>query len=196
MNRLAFPPLAGRTLPVAAAVLALALAGCADMSGIGSTATLRDADSLGLQRAVAQHEGTLAANPVDSRWWTGFGNAQLNALIDEALAGNPKPGRGPRALARARAAIATARPPTAQVNGAFDASRQRFSSNYITGAAGRFDPGDRRAADQRQLGARLLRQDRAALDSAMGTANARGRGRCIALLLASNWRAAYVQWPA
>ncbi|MDM0085860.1 MULTISPECIES: efflux transporter outer membrane subunit [unclassified Variovorax] len=197
MNRLAFPSPAGRALPVAAAVLALFLAGCADMSGIGSTAKLRDADSLGLQRAVAQHEGTLAANPVDSRWWTGFGNPQLNALIDEALAGNPNLAVAQARLTRARAAIATAeaadRP---QVNGAFDASRQRFSNTYI------YPPplgGSIQETGTLQLNGSweldFFGKNRAALDSAMGTANAAAaEADASRVLLASNVARGYVQW--
>ena len=49
-------------LALAAAALAL-LAGCADMSGIASQAQLRDAPSVGLNAADADH------NEINSRWW-------------------------------------------------------------------------------------------------------------------------------
>ena len=196
MNRFAFPRMAARTAP-AAAVLVLALAGCADMSGIDSTAKLRDAESLGLQRAVAQHERTLAANAVDARWWTGFGDAQLDALIDEALAGNPNLAVARARLARAQSAIATAQAADKpQLNGALDASRQRFSSNYIYPAP--------LGGSIQELGTLQLNgsweidffgKNRAALESAMGTANAAAaEADASRVLLASNVARSYVQW--
>ena len=197
MNRFAFPRMAGRTAPAAAAVLVLALAGCADMSGIDSTAKLRDAESLGLQRAVAQHEGTLATNAVDARWWTGFGDAQLDALIDEALAGNPNLAVARARLVRAQSAIATAQAADKpQLNGALDASRQRFSSNYIYPAP--------LGGSIQELGTLQLNgsweidffgKNRAALESAMGTANAAAaEADASRVLLASNVARSYVQW--
>ncbi|TPG27152.1 efflux transporter outer membrane subunit [Variovorax guangxiensis] len=195
-RRFAFPSLARRALPLAA-VLAIALAGCADMSGIDSIAKLRDAESLGLQRAVAEHEGSLAPSAVDVRWWTGFGDAQLDALIDEALAGNPNLAVARARLARAQSAIATAQAADKpQLNGAFDASRQRFSGNYIYPAP--------LGGSIQELGTLQLNgsweidffgKNRAALDSAMGSANAAAaEADASRVLLASNVARSYVQW--
>ncbi len=200
MIRFASRPSAGRSLPIvpiAAAVLALVLAGCADMSGIASSAKLRDADSLGLQGAVAQHEGALAASRVDSRWWLALGDAQLDALIDEALAGSPDLAVARARLVRAQSAIATAesadRP---QLSGAVDAARQRFSSNYI------YPPplgGSTQELGTLQLNGSweldFFGKNRAALDSAIGAANAAAAEADAArVLLAGNVARSYIQW--
>ena len=101
MNQLP-PELARRRMrAAAAAVAALVLAGCADMAHIDSHAKLRDADSLGLSAAQA-------APAVDSQWWPGFGDAQLNALVGQALQGNPDLQVARARLARARATSAIA----------------------------------------------------------------------------------------
>jgi len=69
-----------RTPVVAAVLLVAALAGCADMAGIGSEAKLRDAASLGL----AADRSAAAVPAVERQWWLAFGDAQLNTLIDQA----------------------------------------------------------------------------------------------------------------
>jgi NodT family efflux transporter outer membrane factor (OMF) lipoprotein len=182
----------GAALPVAAAVLAL-LAGCADMSGIASQAKLRDAESLGL-KAASFSTGT---SEVDSRWWLGFGDAQLTALIDEALAGSPNIAAARARLVRAQAAIATAesadRP---QLNGSLDAARQKFSSNYIYPAP--------LGGSVQNIGTLQLNgsweidffgKNRAALDSALGSSNAAAAEVDAArILLASNVARGYIQW--
>lgn len=182
----------GVVLPVATAVLVL-LAGCADMSGIASQATLRDADSLGLKAAPF----STGISAVDARWWAGFGDAQLDALVDEALAGSPNIAVARARLSRAQAAIATAesadRP---QLNGALDATRQKFSSNYIYPAP--------LAGSIQEVGTLQLNgsweidffgKNRAALDSALGSSNAAAAEVDAArILLASNVARGYIQW--
>jgi hypothetical protein len=51
-----------RTPVVAAALLVVALAGCADMAGIGSQAKLRDASSLGIARDSGNAAASLQAS--------------------------------------------------------------------------------------------------------------------------------------
>lgn len=182
----------GAALSVAAAVLVV-LAGCADMSGIASQAKLRDADSLGLKAAPF----STGISAVDARWWHGFGDAQLDALVDEALAGSPNLAVARARLSRAQAAIATAesadRP---QLNGSLDATRQKFSSNYIYPAP--------LAGSIQEVGTLQLNgsweidffgKNRAALDSALGSSNAAAAEVDAArILLASNVARGYIQW--
>jgi outer membrane protein TolC len=108
-------------------LLVVALAGCADMSGIGSRATLRDASSLGIASNSAA-----AVPSLDSQWWRAFGDTQLNTLIDQAVAGNPNLQVAQARLARAQASAdiagAALKP---KVNGELDLNRQKFNSNYI-----------------------------------------------------------------
>jgi NodT family efflux transporter outer membrane factor (OMF) lipoprotein len=158
-----------------------------------SQAKLRDADSLGL-KAAPFSTGT---SEVDARWWLGFGDAQLDALVDEALAGSPNIAVARARLSRAQAAIATAesadRP---QLNGSLDATRQKFSSNYIYPAP--------LAGSIQEVGTLQLNgsweidffgKNRAALDSALGSSNAAAAEVDAArILLASNVARGYIQW--
>ncbi len=182
----------GLTLPMAAVGLAV-LVGCADMSGIASQARLRDADSLGLKAAPF----STGISAVDARWWLGFGDAQLDALVDEALAGSPNIAMARARLSRAQAAIATAESADKpQLNGALDATRQKFSSNYIYPAP--------LAGSIQEVGTLQLNgsweidffgKNRAALDSALGTSNAAAAEVDAArILLASNVARGYIQW--
>jgi NodT family efflux transporter outer membrane factor (OMF) lipoprotein len=63
-----------------------------------------------------------------SRWWAGFSDDQLDALVDEALAGHPTLRVAQARLAQAGAlvdaAVAAASP---GITGGFDLTRQRFS---------------------------------------------------------------------
>ena len=109
----------------AAAMAALWLAGCANMQGIDTQAQLRDAPSLGL--AVPSESLSPAPD-----WWAALGDAQLNRLVAEALAGNPNLRVAAARVGKARAAQAIAEAAYApQVTGAIDLNRQSFSSNYI-----------------------------------------------------------------
>ncbi|RYF40152.1 MAG: RND transporter, partial [Comamonadaceae bacterium] len=66
----------------AALLLALGLAACANPSGIAPQAQLLDATALNLAAAEP-------AQPLATDWWLAFGDPQLDALIGQALAGNP-----------------------------------------------------------------------------------------------------------
>lgn len=110
-----------------AALLVVALAGCADMAGIGAHAKLRDAGSLGIASA-----DKAAAPALDSQWWLAFGDAQLSGLVDQAVAGNPNlqvaQARLARAQANADVAGAALKP---KVGLDFNGTRQKFNTNYI-----------------------------------------------------------------
>ncbi len=86
-----------------AAALALFLAACASTHGLEPQGQLLDADSLAASRSLAQ--GASDAGFPQGDWWKSFGDAQLDALIDEALQGTPTLDA---ADARVRQAIAQA----------------------------------------------------------------------------------------
>jgi NodT family efflux transporter outer membrane factor (OMF) lipoprotein len=112
--------LPGRRLAGLAA--ALALAGCANFSGITPEASVRE--------PVIPAAGALTVAPVSAQWWRDFGSTQLNALVDDALQGNPNLGIARARLRRAQAisqAASAANLP--QVNGSVDLTRQRFTEN-------------------------------------------------------------------
>jgi NodT family efflux transporter outer membrane factor (OMF) lipoprotein len=75
------------TLAVALAGTVL-LAGCASSKGLATHEHLRDAASLHSQQTLAGTPLSAAAWP-SARWWSAFGDPQLNALMEEALAGAP-----------------------------------------------------------------------------------------------------------
>ena len=120
----------GRSLLATAALAAvLALAGCASQGpahqplarlgsadvGLNDSASLRAADATAL---------------ASSQWWTGLGDAQLNQLIDQALAGSPSLAASNARFEKA-AALATASSTASDVRGTLsaDATRQRYTAN-------------------------------------------------------------------
>lgn len=111
----------GRRLAGLAA--ALALAGCANMKGIAPEAKMREPAVPNASTQVA---------PVAPDWWREFGDPQLDALVDEALRGNPNLGVARARLRRAQAATEAARSALyPQVNGALDITHQRFTENSL-----------------------------------------------------------------
>lgn len=67
---------------------ALLVAGCASTAGLAPQGAPHDAATLEAGRALADAPLSPAAWPSE-RWWSAFGDAQLDALVDEALAGAP-----------------------------------------------------------------------------------------------------------
>ena len=126
----------GATLAIALLALPL-LSGCADMAGIDSHARMRDPASLGLATAPSS-SADAAVQPqtaVSADWWRSFGDAQLDALITQALQGNPGLQQAAARIARAEAFADTARAAQSpQVNGSLDATRQRYSANGMVPA--------------------------------------------------------------
>ncbi len=95
--------LSASTFAVAVASAAmLMLAGCASMGSQSAPATARTADSLGLSAAQQ-------TTSVDAQWWKQFGDAQLSALVDKALAGSPNLAAAQARVARAQAVVDNAR---------------------------------------------------------------------------------------
>jgi NodT family efflux transporter outer membrane factor (OMF) lipoprotein len=182
---------ARRGTVVAAAALALLLAGCADMGKTGSPAQLRDAAALDLP-AQTTPEVT-----VDSQWWLAFGDSQLNALIDQALQGNPNLQVAQARIAKARAQsqiVGAADQP--QLNASLDMTRQLFSENFI------YPPplgGSIQNSGTLQLNGSweldFFGKNRSALNAAIGATNAAAADADAArVLLASNVARGYLQW--
>ncbi|MBS0391964.1 MAG: efflux transporter outer membrane subunit [Proteobacteria bacterium] len=177
-----------RALP-AALLLALALlAGCADMAGIAPQARMRDATALGLPA------GTAFETPQD--WWRGFGDAQLDALVDQALAGNPGLAQAAARVARAQAFAEQAHAAEGpRLDAGLDATRQRYSANglYPPGVAGA-TMGVETARLSGSWELDFFGKNRAALQAALGQAEAaRADAQAARLLLASRVAQGYFQ---
>ena len=175
---------------LAALAAALALAGCANMSGIEPQATVRDAQSVGLSREAGQ---AFAPSP---QWWREFGDEQLDRLIAQALQGNPNLKLALARLARAQAVTEVAdAAKLPQVNGSLDLTRQQYTAN---GAVPPPLAGSIRNSGTLQLSAGweldFFGKNQAALDAALGSARAaQADADAARVLLAGNVARTYVQ---
>ena len=171
-----------RSSAAAATLLAaaLALAGCASSSGIEPQARLRE--------PAAQPAATPRFE-VAAEWWRAFGDPQLDRLVEQALAGHPQLGVAEARLRRARAiSDAASAASLPQVNGAFDATRQRYTAN---GAVPAPLAGSVRESGTLQLTTSweidFFGRNRAALQAALGASRAAEADLAAARnLLASN----------
>lgn len=158
------------TLAVAlASSLLLTLTGCASSAGIAPHAQAVAPEVIGLDadRAALVPELT-------TEWWRAFGDPELSALIERALAGNPSLKVAQSRLERARAAVSGAQAASGlQVNGQFDVTRQHYSGN---GAVPPPLAGSMRTSATVQAGASwefdFFGRNRAALDAALGARRA------------------------
>lgn len=115
----------------AAALLAstMLVGACASPPNLGARPEMAAADSFVSAQSLA---GSNAAWP-QGQWWTGFGDAQLSALIEEAMAGAPD-----LAVARARLLAAqgyaqqagAALLPGADVNGRAELAKQSYNNGF------------------------------------------------------------------
>ncbi len=147
-------------------VLALAcvLAGCASYSGIEPVAEMRASTLANATPAPA----------VSATWWTEFKDPQLDALVAEALRGNPNLAVAQARLRRAQAVMEVANAATLpQVGAAVDITRQRYTEN---GAVPAPLAGSVRENGSLQLNASweidFFGRHRAALEAALGQARA------------------------
>ena len=116
---------------------AMLLAGCASFGDSKTKSNLRQPDSYAvantLGAANTANDAVVAAWPID-QWWKQFADPQLDALIDEALAGD---GVGPlrQAEARLRNAQAVLRGAQAKEYPSVEldagTTRERYTENYI-----------------------------------------------------------------
>jgi len=170
---------------VASLLLLALLASCASSRDIDPHASLATPAGLGAT-------GTLPYPATD--WWTGYGDAKLNALIAAALAGNPTIRTAQARLERAQAneeLAGAARQP--QLSASADTSRQKLSQNYI------YPPplgGSTQSLNTATLNASwevdLFGRRRAALDAAIGSTRAAQADREAArVLLATRVASSY-----
>lgn len=178
---------------IAAGLIATGMGGCADMSGIAPQAGLRDAQSLGLVPALAT---ATAQAPVQAEWWREFGDENLNRLVAQSLQDSPNLKLAAARLARAQAAsdvAGAARLP--QVNGQLDLTRQRYTANGavpppLAGAI--VESGTAQLSASWELD--FFGKNRAALDAALGSANAaQADADAARVLLASQVARTYFQ---
>ncbi|MDD0840845.1 efflux transporter outer membrane subunit [Curvibacter sp. HBC61] len=176
-----------------AVVASLALSACADFSGIQSRGTLRPASTLGLDSQT-----TSVAPPwARQDWWTQYGDAQLNSLLTQALAGNPSLQQASLRLERAQALAGGSEAALLpQVGAVADLSRDLYTSNglYPKPLAGSVrSMGTLQASGSWELD--FFGKNRAALDAALGAVQAAAAdAQAARLLLASQVLRTYFQW--
>jgi len=134
MKRFTSPATRPRAIAVVAALVGvLGMSGCASFSGIGSDKHPAQASDFATQRSLSDPAGGSAnAGWPGSDWVRQFGDAQLTALIDEALASSPNLQQA-RARIAAAGALAESRGAPLLPNVTADASfiRNQFSSTTI-----------------------------------------------------------------
>ncbi len=120
-------PTPGRRLSLlaAAAVATLMLAACANQGDVRPSHTL--------QTALLATPAAGGATPWPAeRWWTAFGDADLSALVDRALAGQPSLQQAQARVRQAAAAVVVAGAATQpQVQLSADLSDQRFTEKGL-----------------------------------------------------------------
>jgi len=176
---------------LASLVAALVLAGCASSAGIAPHTSPLDPVRAGLPAAVEATPLHLATD-----WWRSFDDPTLDALVDRALADHPDLQTAQARLERAGAAVAGARAAEGpQVNGAADATRQRYSEHGLLPpplAGSTHDSGTVQATASWELD--FFGRQRAELQSALGGERAaRAELEAARLLLASRVAAVYVE---
>src|ERR1700753_4097417 len=119
----------GRTA-IAVAITAL-LAACASTHGLAPQSVVQKPDQLATPKVFTGANVNPESWP-DSRWWTQFGDPQLNQLIEEGIAGSPTlrvaEARTRAALAQTGAAKSALFP---QVDSKADTTREHFPANSL-----------------------------------------------------------------
>ena len=128
-RQLLLPPLKRWGRPLTAVCAALLLQACAQLPDLGERPQSQPVDAFA---STASLQAPKADWPVDA-WWTVYGDAQLNALIDEALRGSPDMAAATARLQRAQAMTElsnSALKPQVSANAAI--SEDKLSYNYLT----------------------------------------------------------------
>ncbi len=170
------------------AVVLASLTACASFSSVAPPkAKALDAQAVGLQASAKNTDASVAA--IDPQWWRAFDDAQLNSLIDKAIANSPSLRSAQIRLARIQAntdAIHSADLP--QLGASTDLTRQRFSANGIYPAplgGNNWETGDLRATASWELD--FFGKNREALDASLGQARAaQADAEAARMLLASS----------
>ena len=166
------------------------LTACAQMGEVVVPQEMRSASSVGLPSASSRDA------LVGSTWWSDFGDAQLNGLVDKALAANPSlqvaAARVARAASAAQGAGAVSQP---QLNASLDLTHQQYTAN---GAVPAPLAGSIRDTGTAQLSASweidFFGKNRAMLASALGQVRvAQAESEAARLLLASQVANTYFQ---
>jgi NodT family efflux transporter outer membrane factor (OMF) lipoprotein len=118
------------TLGVVVSLFSILLLGaCAGLPAEDTRAQMKPAGHYAAERSFA---GARAEWPSDN-WWTAYGDAQLDRLIDEALAGAPNISAAEARLRRARALAGIAEAATLpQVSANASITGQKQSQTYLT----------------------------------------------------------------
>jgi NodT family efflux transporter outer membrane factor (OMF) lipoprotein len=117
-----------RRFAAGAIATAVLLSACASYQPIAQNTAPIDKLALTAPGSIAQ---TADAWPKDE-WWQAFGDAQLNRLIQQALAASPNLATAQARIARAQASADLSRAAAGpQATGALDASYGRQSENYV-----------------------------------------------------------------
>lgn len=119
-----------RPLALSAALLPWLVTGCASIPSTGPQPVPRDASTVAAERSLATEANT--AWPAD-RWWAGYGDPQLTALIEEGLRGAPDVALAAARLRRA-AGLAqqagAASLPTLDVSGRATIDKQSYNTGF------------------------------------------------------------------
>ncbi|MEO7432061.1 MAG: efflux transporter outer membrane subunit [Dokdonella sp.] len=162
-----------RLTRLAACLLVLDVAGCASMGGLHTHAIALDPDGLAAEQSLSTTAFSPAAWPREM-WWKDFGDPQLDRLIDAALSGQPAL-RIAEARVRQAQAVAdvTGAALYPQANVGLHSTRQRFSED---GTVAPPVAGTWKTVNDVSLGVGyeldFWGKNRAALDAALGRANA------------------------
>lgn len=115
--------------PLTAVCVAFMLQACAQLPDLGERPQIQPVDTLASKVSL---QAPAAVWPADA-WWTVYGDAQLNALIDEALRGSPDVAAATARLQRAQAMTqigdAALKP---QVSANASVSEDKLSYNHLT----------------------------------------------------------------
>ena len=171
-------------------VLGLSLSACANLPDNSTPATLRDAASAGLPAEQSPQR------PLEANWWTAFGDAQLNTLIDEALASNPSLKIVQARIARAQAGFEVTRTALSpQLGLGFEATQQLFTANGMVPkplAGAHYATGTAQFTGSYELD--FFGKNRAALDAALGQVlAAQADSEAARMVLASQVARTYFQ---
>jgi len=184
----------GASLLTAATMFGAVLATAALVAGCASTSGAVPHTHELMTSAQAGANGSSTPWP-KTDWWTGWGDAQLNGVVEKALASQPSLQTVQARLVQAQAAVDVAgagRLP--QVNGALDMTDQRFTKN------GLIPPplaGSINWNNSAQLNAswelNLFGRQRASINAAIGQLRAaQAESQAARVLLAGNVANAYV----
>jgi NodT family efflux transporter outer membrane factor (OMF) lipoprotein len=165
---------------------ALLLTGCASPGDVHPTHQLADARTRGAAPDATPWPAT--------RWWSAYGDAKLDALVDQALAGQPSLQIAQARLQQAQAAVSVAGAARGlQASASIELTDQRFTENGLVPPP---LAGSVKWNNSAQLGASwdldLFGRQRAVLDASVGQLRAsQADAQAARVLLAGNVAAGY-----